>query len=383
MEQKRRLPGRMLFCMFFLLLPAVLLINNCMLEKRAADYQQSLIGSLYQSHPELCREYLAEMFEAEMTETNMAAGQEAMIEYGYTVKGMEYLIARQNYASVYRMTGAAMALLLAAAAVLWVIGRKDEANRARQMEQQICQLQKQNQKNSYYEEQNKRLQSFIENIAHQIKTPISRVMSSLDLLNEETGGLSAGCGGVSRIEECFSHLESIRQLTNRLINIGRMEAGTVLFSHEPILLEELLYDSFSAAAGPDAGMNLKRQPDGEEMVYDGDYEWLKEAFINLFTNCTEHDQSGEAVEVRCKKEKEYYMIRIRDHGPGFQEADLPNLFNRFYLPRQVKTGHVGIGLNLVKLIIEGHRGTVHARNDEEKGAVFEIMLPRYELKEKR
>ena len=76
-------------------------------------------------------------------------------------------------------------------------------------------------------------------------------------------------------------------------------------------------------------------------------------------------------------------MTIKDHGPGLGDKDIPNLFDRFYLPEHVKTTHTGIGLNLAKLIFEGHFGTVYAYNHAEGGAVFHVILPLYSLKIRR
>lgn len=146
-----------------------------------------------------------------------------------------------------------------------------------------------------------------------------------------------------------------------------------------------MYDSWYSSVEERKGtqVEVRVMPLDADTIYYGDYEWLKEAFSNIFTNCTQHDKSGIPLEVTCRKFAEYYMIRIRDHGPGFCEEDIPNLFSRFYTPKNQKQGHVGIGLNLARLIVEGHNGTIHAANHEEGGAVFEILLPIYLLKEEK
>ena len=69
-----------------------------------------------------------------------------------------------------------------------------------------------------------------------------------------------------------------------------------------------------------------------------------------------------------------------DHGEGLSEKDIPNLFDRFYMPEKKKENHTGIGLNLSKLIFEAHFGTVYVYNHAEGGAVFNVLLPMYTLK---
>ena len=70
---------------------------------------------------------------------------------------------------------------------------------------------------------------------------------------------------------------------------------------------------------------------------------------------------------------------IRDHGTGISEKDLPHIFDRFYLSEKTGTSHVGIGLNLARLVVEQHFGSVTARNAEEGGAEFTVILPAYSI----
>ena len=117
--------------------------------------------------------------------------------------------------------------------------------------------------------------------------------------------------------------------------------------------------------------------------YYGDYEWLKEAFMNILKNCMEHSPKKEMIHINFSQTKEGICVAIRDFGKGIEAEDLPYIFDRFYNPRQEKTSHVGIGLNLAKLVIEKHFGTIKAENHPQGGAVFTIVLPLYDLKKEK
>ena len=100
--------------------------------------------------------------------------------------------------------------------------------------------------------------------------------------------------------------------------------------------------------------------------------------MNILSNALEADESTGDVEISCVQGDDYIKLSIRDHGPGLSEKDIPNIFDRFYLPENVKQNHTGIGLNLAKLIVEGHQGSLYVYNHLEDGAVFQIILPVYE-----
>jgi len=356
--------------LLFLIIPV---ISHYMMERENVRYQQSLAGYLYQMNPDFSEAYLTSLFETEVTEENLAYGDKALLEYGYTAKGMYYFSIKQDRMFRYVLIIGTQVLLCSLVFAVLYSYDKRAGRLIEEQQKHLEELEKKVHEKQYIEVQNKRLQTFIENIAHQIKTPVSRVMTSLELLEENYN--------LQRIRECYGHLDAIRLLTSRLIDIGRMEAGKVLFRREKMELEELIFDSIHIGTGDikRAAVQMITESDTE---YYGDYEWLKEALANIFKNCAEHDAGKEPFEVVCRRDKEYYMIRIRDHGCGFDPADIPNLFNRFYLPQNVKKGHIGIGMNLTKLIIEGHHGTICASNHEDGGAEFSIMLPMYRLKNK-
>lgn len=352
---------------------------------------QALIGKIDMHTPEYTEEFLKILYENEVTEQEFLRGEEALHTYSYTKDGLKFLSANFFPTMVLVVSGAAAVLFLAAvffvAARLWKGRHETEAAYQKQNEELRNDLSKM----QFVEARNRDLRAFIENIAHQLKTPVSRVMGTLELMHADE----------KERQECIVHVSEISALISSLIGIGRMEAGAVVFHWEDLDLKTLLNDTAlqtadsgkitlqfldmdgsGEAASPD-GMNQfgasVDESNFEDIAFSwrGDYNWMQEALKNLLKNCLEHDPSGQA-EVMCEREKDYYRIQIRDHGPGFSEEDLPYLFDRFYQPKNEKNGHTGIGLNLAKLILGGHHASIHAINSETGGAEFLILLPRFE-----
>jgi len=108
-----------------------------------------------------------------------------------------------------------------------------------------------------------------------------------------------------------------------------------------------------------------------------DLDWTMEAIMNLMKNCMEHSPEGSVVHCSYEANPLYVQIRIWDEGQGFAKEELPHLFERFYRGKNAKDGSIGIGLSLVKAIIEMQNGILCANNLSTGGACFEIRFYRH------
>lgn len=380
------------------------------------DYEEglkSMIGRLYEEDPESAEQMMGWLFEGERGGA-VEKGEEALTALGYTDKGAEYLYEQSR---LYTFSvGMVCVEILAGIALLilfvWMERLREEreeelVRRIRSgemapaasgreqpeepadggsqsdgavqpeepeqaLEYEIAKLfERLEAEEHYLQEKNLMTQNFIENIAHQIKTPLSCISISQERIMEGTEGEARELA-----QQSLRYTDEIGKLMKRLLDIGRLEAGKVIWHREMFRMADLLED---CAASLEDGTERIQVVGDRDAEYYGDYEWLKEAFSNILKNCLEHDASGEKITASLTQSREGIKIVIRDHGPGISEKDLPHIFDRFYLPEKTGTSHVGIGLNLARLVIEQHFGTVAARNAEGGGAEFTVILPAYSI----
>lgn len=405
MIRRRNSVWTMIFLAAIILIAGAGLYTFTMTRNLFMEEQQRLIGRLYEKNSEICEEIVPYMFGENVNRDDVEKGREAMVALGYTEKGAYYLYQNMGWERIYLSSLLFQAVTAAVLFGLLIQLRKKDEKEESTLAQDIRRIRSQGgtlerkrygfcgeaviaeiskvlenlqAKEKYLVEKNKRTQIFIENIAHQIKTPLSCVSLSLDLMMEEVEDKQK-----ERIARSFQYLESVEALMKRLLDIGRLEAGKVILHKESICMESLLEEC--AEALPDGKERILIEAEGRENreVYYGDYEWLKEAFSNILKNCLEHDKSKEKIRVLLSETAEGMKITIRDHGKGISEKDIPYIFDRFYIPEEAKASHTGIGLNLAKLVIEKHFGTMKAVNHEEGGAVFLVVLPAYDLKSKK
>lgn len=410
-RRKRLIPAG--FAVLLLLMAAGTCLFAWGVRQNYEEGLKSMIGRLYEEDPESAEQMMGWLFEGERGGA-VEKGEEALTALGYTDKGAEYLYEQSR---LYTFSAGMVCVEILAGIALLILfvwmerlreereeelvrrirsgemapaasGREQPEEPAdggsqsdgavqpeepeQALEYEIAKLfERLEAEEHYLQEKNLMTQNFIENIAHQIKTPLSCISISQERIMEGTEGEARELA-----QQSLRYTDEIGKLMKRLLDIGRLEAGKVIWHREMFRMADLLEDC--AASLEDGTERILTMGDREAEYY-GDYEWLKEAFSNILKNCLEHDASGEKITASLTQSREGIKIVIRDHGPGISEKDLPHIFDRFYLPEKTGTSHVGIGLNLARLVIEQHFGTVAARNAEGGGAEFTVILPAYSI----
>jgi len=237
----------------------------------------------------------------------------------------------------------------------------------------------------------------LSNIAHQIKTPITAISLSVQMMGQELHPHEQNADRKAECKNCVTasfaneswravnsnnkHLEQVKKQLSRLSHLeeallllSRIDAGTLLLQKDDVdvftllvlaadNLQELLASSGTSIDIPELG----------EMLIIADLDWTMEAIMNLMKNCMEHNLGGT---IHCSYEQNplYTEILIWDAGEGFAKEDIPHLFERFYRGKNATEGGIGIGLALSKEIIERQNGTIQAKNKPGGGAIFEIRF---------
>lgn len=219
------------------------------------------------------------------------------------------------------------------------------------------------------------------NIAHQLKTPITAISLSVQMLRSEMTGEGPEAGHLTRIA---GQLARLTRLEEALLLLSRIDAGTLTLEKKEVDVFTLLVLSAENLQELFREKNITVEiPEAGGTCILADMEWTMEAVMNLLKNCMEHTPSGGTVRCVYEKNPLYTLIRIQDTGPGFAKEDLPRLFERFYRGKDA-AGGIGIGLALSKAIIEGQNGILSAYNLQTNvqkgvrtgGACFEIRFYR-------
>ena len=214
------------------------------------------------------------------------------------------------------------------------------------------------------EKEAERQQTFFQNASHELKTPLMAIQGYAE-------GIQAGVmDTASAAEVILAESDRMTELVDELLDISKIDMGRQPLTLSEMDVRELLYDSIRAVE-PAAAGGIAIVPDfpEEPVMVSCDDTRLRRAVTNILSNGVRYARSE--LRLTCRTDKRHVTIRIQDDGDGIAEADLPHIFERFYMG---KSGKSGIGLALTREIIHLHKGTIRAYNGD-GGAVFEITIP--------
>lgn len=207
----------------------------------------------------------------------------------------------------------------------------------------------------------------LSNIAHQLKTPITAISLSAQMMEEKSS--------LEYPAQIQKQLRRLTHLEEALLLLSRMDAGTLVLKKDAVdvfTVLTLAADNLQALFAQ-KGVSVEIEELGAVEII-ADLDWTMEAVMNLFKNCLEHTPAGKTVHCAYEQNPLYTQIRIWDEGQGFLREDIPHLFERFYRGENAAGSGIGIGLPLAKAIIEMQNGIIDAGNIPDGGVCFEIRI---------
>lgn len=199
---------------------------------------------------------------------------------------------------------------------------------------------------------------YLENISHQLKTPLTSLYLIHERLKESEGKEKKVL--LKQQEQLFYKIE---WLVAALLKMAQMDAQTVIFQKETISQEDFIKRFIKPF---DIQLELKDihldiSMDSHD-IHNIDILWTLEALSNIFKNCIEHIQEEGTIHIHISDNLLYTEFIIEDNGRGIDKEDLPHLFERFYKGKNARDQSIGIGLALSQMIVENQNGTISVEN---------------------
>lgn len=232
------------------------------------------------------------------------------------------------------------------------------------------------------------LSDALADISHQLKTPLTSIAISTELIRDRLSARGDSEDLVERLRLIQTLQARVEDLVAALLKLARIDAGVIKLVCGAVDARELVRKSFEPLAIAFDIADVRFSADVQDGAsYEGDLTWSVEALENILKNCMEHTPTGGCVSVRVTEDVLACRIRIEDTGPGIAESDLPHIFERFYrgsrdasaAPSEVNPAGVGIGLALSKSLVTAQGGTLTAENLRDEngnitGAAFNLVF---------
>lgn len=218
---------------------------------------------------------------------------------------------------------------------------------------------------------------FLGNVAHELRTPIFAIQLSLETLLD--GAINDEKVNVDFLNRAMNQVNRLKLLVDDLIAISKFETGIRMskrYFDFNEYVKTIVAEMRSLAENKKIDLKFETNLDDETQVF-GDSESLKQVFINLIDNAIKYTGEGGIIVVKLADAEKNVSVSVLDNGIGIPKKDLARIFERFYRVdknRSRDRGGSGLGLSIVKHILEAHNTHIKVDSEENKGTKFEFML---------
>jgi len=225
---------------------------------------------------------------------------------------------------------------------------------------------------------NKAKSDFVSAVSHELRTPLTAIRGYASLLGrEQFGPLTPP--QAERLVKIERHVDLLAHLITDLLDIARLESGRITMERRAILVKEFIA-TIHDAVHPQLEAKRIRYEEELDGVTEllGDAQHLRRVFINLLSNAIKYTPEGGTIRLGLQRHDNTVLASVSDTGCGIAPEELPKLFQEFYRandPINQQIRGTGLGLVLVKRIVESHQGRIWVTSEPGKGSTFSVSLP--------
>ena len=220
---------------------------------------------------------------------------------------------------------------------------------------------------------------FVRMVSHELRSPISAIRLQHAVILD---GLAGELTDKQRelITRAQAKLQGLLELINDMLDVAKMEAGFRHFEQVPLQLPEILNEivEFMEAKAEAQRVKLRLEAAPGLPAVLADHRGMEEVFTNLISNAINYSPSGGDVTVSARMNGDLLEVRVSDQGVGIEPEEVPKIFDKFYRVKSLETRQVigtGLGLPIVKSVVEAHRGIIEVETQVGAGSTFRVLLP--------
>jgi two-component system sensor histidine kinase BaeS len=213
-----------------------------------------------------------------------------------------------------------------------------------------------------------------EDVAHELRTPITILQSYIEAMTEGIWEASP-----ERLQNCYEEVIRIGKLVGDLENLAKLEGENLKLNKQKMDLYSVIEKTVNSLGSEIENKKLEVAIQGPHIELMADQDRVKQVVVNLFTNAIKYSMENCKISIELFETKDTAGFHIQDNGIGILGEELPYIFERFYRAdksRNRLTGGTGIGLTIVKSIVEAHGGKVSVVSNLNEGSRFTVTLPK-------
>ena len=215
----------------------------------------------------------------------------------------------------------------------------------------------------------KELEESLEDISHQLKTPLTSILIMIDtLLDDEDMDQNTREDFLRNMKR---EVMNINFLVKSILKLSRLDTNTVKFISKKESVKEIINEAILNVSLLSDLKNVKIETNLSDSFITCDYKWQIEALTNILKNSIEHSYENNKVLIESSENNAYVKIIIKDFGTGIAKEDINHIFERFYKGKDSDYDSIGIGLALSKSIIEKQNGKISVESSDD-GTTFTI-----------
>lgn len=210
--------------------------------------------------------------------------------------------------------------------------------------------------------------------AHDLRTPLTRLCNSAQSALQKPNDAAALADALA---DCVEESDRVLITVRRLVELAATEGGVVTFDRVPVDLESVAREAVELfreiAEARDVSVSIQAEPGSVALA---DREAMRRVISNLLDNAIKYTKAGSAIELVVRRDARGIELRVADRGDGISAEDLPHIWSKLFRARRsLSAPGAGLGLSIVKAIVEAHGGSVGAQSTLGQGSVFTVCVP--------
>jgi signal transduction histidine kinase len=220
---------------------------------------------------------------------------------------------------------------------------------------------------------------FVSMVSHEIRSPMNSVLMQLKVMMDGLAG-DVSEKQMEILDRASKKINSLVEMASELLDLAKIESGLITLEKEAVQFNELLEDQrkfhLESAAAKQVSILFEKTPLLPPVS--ANRRNMEEVVGNLITNAIKYASDGAIINLSVSLENDYLCITVKDTGLGISADDLERIFDRFYRVKNEQTRYItgtGLGLPIVKKIVQAHHGTIQAESEPGKGSTFRVYIP--------